>query len=245
MKKQITKQENKELPVGKVYAYLRVSTGRQTVESQKIGVQELAREKKLTISKYVVDEGVSGKVDINARKLGKLLKRMKPGDILICSELSRLSRTMLSLMKVLETCLNREIKIYTVKEHYCLGDNLEAKILAFAFSLVAEIERNLIRDRTIEGLARAKANGVKLGRKPNTVLEKRKLDKFENRIKKYLADGISQLKMCRRLKCSPKTLRKYLIDKFNYSPKTVLTEALNDDNVESVNSSLHTTKVTN
>lgn len=197
----------------KVYAYLRVSSGRQSVNSQKIGVDQLAKQKGFKIHSYVNETGVSGKVAVNNRKLGKLLKKMKAGDILICSELSRLSRTMLSLMNVLQECLNKGIKIYTVKEAYCLGDNIEAKILAFAFSLVAEIERELIRDRTIEGLARARANGVKLGRRPGSKMEVHKIDKFENRIRKYIANGISQLQICKRIKVSPKTLRNFIREK--------------------------------
>lgn len=119
--------------------------------------------------------------NVDDRKLGKLLKRMKRGDILICSELSRLGRNLLMIMGVLNECMNRDIQVWTIKDNYRLGSDINSKVLAFAFGLSAEIERNLISQRTKEALVRKRAEGVILCRpkgsksaKPNSQVKKRK-----------------------------------------------------------------------
>lgn len=147
-----------------VYGYLRVSTDKQDCENQKIGVEELAKKQGVPIEIWIIDDGVSGIKEPEKRKLGKMLKRIKSGDVIICSELSRLGRRLFMVISILEHCMKIGAKVLTVKDGYELGDNVQSKILAFAFGQVAELEREMISKRTKEALARRKMNGKTLGR---------------------------------------------------------------------------------
>ena len=141
-----------------VYAYIRVSTDKQTVENQRFEVQKFATEKGLVIDKWV-SEKVSGTKIANDRKLGPLLKRMKKGDTLIITEISRLGRNLMGIMSMLHLCMIKETCVLTVKERYELGNNINSKVLAFAFGLSAEIERDLISQRTKEVARKFEARG--------------------------------------------------------------------------------------
>lgn len=145
------------------YAYIRVSTDKQTTENQRFEIENFSLAKNLKIDGWV-EETVSGTKDVANRKLGKLLKKMKLGDELLVSEISRLGRNLMQIMSILHFCMERNIKVFTAKEGYELGDNINSKVLAFAFGLSAEIERNLISQRTKEALARKRAQGIRLGR---------------------------------------------------------------------------------
>lgn len=147
-----------------IYGYLRVSSDKQDVESQKQGVVAFAREKGWKIEEYITDEGVSGGKDPSKRNLGPLLEKVKKGDIIICSEISRLGRDLYMVMDILHFCMKQECVIYTVKDRFVLGDDIQSKVLAFAFGLAAEIERQMIRQRTKEGIMRRVYLGVLLGR---------------------------------------------------------------------------------
>ena len=146
-----------------IYGYLRVSTDKQDIESQRQGVDGFVKSKGWTIDEYVTDEGVSGGKDPSKRNLGPLLKLLKKDDVVIASEISRLGRDLFMVMDILHLCMTRGCKVYTVKDHYELGDDIQSKVLAFAFGLSAEIERQLLRQRTKEGLRRRMALGVLLG----------------------------------------------------------------------------------
>ena len=122
---------------------------------------------------------------------GKLLKKMRKGDILICSELSRLGRNLLMIMGILNECMNKDIQVWTIKDNYRLGSDINSKVLAFAFGLSAEIERNLISQRTKEALARKKAEGVILGRPKGRRSAKTKLTGQEKRIRDLLLKKVS------------------------------------------------------
>lgn len=147
-----------------VYAYLRVSTGKQDGENQRVGIDAFAKSRGMVIDEYIDDEGKSGTLEPEKRELGKLLAKLKPGDVLIAGEISRLGRSLFMVMRILEYCMNNGIKVYTVKDNYELGDNITSKVLAFAFGLSAEIEREMISRRTKEALAKKKKEGVHLGR---------------------------------------------------------------------------------
>ncbi len=147
-----------------VIAYLRVSTERQHLENQKDEISRYATAKNITVDRWVT-EVISGKTDRSRRKLGLLIKSLKTGDTLIVTEISRLSRTLHEVMSIMGQCLEKNITIYSTKDGYAFDDSINSKILSFAFGLVAEIERNLISQRTKEALALRKSQGVILGRK--------------------------------------------------------------------------------
>ena len=192
------------------YAYIRVSTEKQTVENQKQEIQRFCKSKDLVVDKWI-KETVSGTKAKENRRLGALLKRMKKGDTLIISEISRLSRKMMDIMQILSMCMEKEVVVYSIKEGYELGDTIVSKVLAFAFGLSAEIERNLISQRTKEGLARAKAQGVKLGRKKGGKNAKYKLtDKEDQLIEMLCIEKRPKEYIAKKLKCSVSCLNAHI-----------------------------------
>jgi len=173
-----------------IYGYIRVSTDRQTVENQRFELNQFCDKQVLVVDKWI-EETISGSKNLKDRKLGKLLKKMKKGDILICSELSRLGRNLLMIMGILNECMNRDVQVWTIKDNYRLGSDINSKVLAFAFGLSAEIERNLISQRTKEALARKRAEGVILGRPKGRKSSKTKLSGQEKKIKELLDKNVS------------------------------------------------------
>lgn len=167
------------------YGYIRVSTDRQTVENQRFEINRFCDEKGIMVDRWI-QETISGTKDVEDRKLGKLLGRLKKGDVLICAELSRLGRNMFMIMSVLNYCMKNDIEVWTIKDNYRLGNDINSKVLAFAFGLSAEIERELISQRTKEALARKKAEGVILGRPKGSKSKYKKLTGKEERIRKLL-----------------------------------------------------------
>ena len=145
------------------YGYIRVSTDKQTVENQRFEINNFCKKEKLNVDGWI-EETISGTKNYDKRKLGLLLQQVKKGDLIICAELSRLGRNLFMIMEILNICMNKECKVWTIKDSYRLGDDIQSKVLAFAFGLSAEIERNLISQRTKEALARRKAEGKHVGR---------------------------------------------------------------------------------
>jgi len=172
------------------YGYIRISTDHQNVENQRFEIDQFCQAKSLFVDKWI-EETISGSKNVDDRKLGKLLKKMKKDDILICSELSRLGRNLLMIMGVLNECMNRDIQVWTIKDNYRLGSDINSKVLAFAFGLSAEIERNLISQRTKEALARKRAEGVILGRPVGSKSAKTKLTGQEKKIQELLDKKVS------------------------------------------------------
>lgn len=146
-----------------IYGYIRVSSDKQTVENQRFEIRNFYQYQNLKIDDWI-EETISGTKSYDKRQLGKLLKKVNKDDIIICSELSRLGRNLFMIMEILNICMNKECRVWTIKDNYRLGDDIQSKVLAFAFGLSAEIERNLISQRTKEALARKRAEGVVLGR---------------------------------------------------------------------------------
>lgn len=192
-----------------VYGYLRVSTDKQDCDNQKVGVKALAEKLGLPIESWIIDNGVSGTKEPEKRQLGKLLKKIKSGDVIICSELSRLGRKLFMVISILEHCMKIGAKVLTVKDGYELGDNVQSKILAFAFGLVAELEREMSSKRTKEALLRLKAEGRELGRRGI----KNKHHKSENfnmeAFKKLYVSGMNIEKIAKRLNFSTTWLYNY------------------------------------
>lgn len=188
--------------------YLRVSTGRQHLANQQDEIRRFAESRNIQIDGWVT-EVVSGKKKENERKLGRLLGRMKPGDTLIVTEISRLSRTLTDIMTIMGKCMNREISLYTTKERYAFDDSINSKVLAFAFGLVAEIERNLISMRTKEALALRRAEGKVLGRRKGSFTKTNVLIEHRQQIIGMFGQGRSITDVCRRYGVSRDTFAKF------------------------------------
>lgn len=177
-----------------IYAYIRVSTNKQTLESQEFEIKDFCNRENIKID-FWIREKISGTKDFEKRELGKILKKLKKDDILICSEISRLGRNLLQIMTILNICMKKEAKIWTIKDCFRLGTDIQSKVLAFAFSLSAEIERNLISQRTKEALHCLKAKGFKLGRTYGSRNKKHVLDGKENEILELLSKQYPKTKI--------------------------------------------------
>ena len=202
------KQELKDrAPI--VAAYLRVSTDKQTILNQKSEVINFCHRQELKITMWCT-ETVSGTKKESERELGILLKKLQKGDVLIITEVSRLSRKMMNIMNIIHQSIEKGITIHSIKEGYKFDSSINSQVLAFAFGLCAEIERTLISQRTREALARRRAQGIKLGR-PKGSLRAGKLFEHEQEIKDLRTEGFSFQKIAMRYKVSPETVRLFYL----------------------------------
>lgn len=192
-----------------IYGYVRVSTDKQSLQNQKFEINNFCQMQQIKIDKWIA-EMISGTKDFEKRKLGILLKKLKKDDILICSEISRLGRNLLQVMTILNFCMQKEIQVWTIKDNYRLGADIQSKVLAFAFSLSAEIERNLISQRTKEALSRIKASGRKLGRQFGSRNKKHILDGKEKDILKLINKGPPKKQIAKLMRVSIFTLYQFL-----------------------------------
>lgn len=193
------------------YGYIRVSSDKQTVENQRFEISKFCEKQDIVINDWI-EETISGTRNYTKRQLGNLLKKVRKDDIIICSELSRLGRNLFMIMEILNICMTKECRVWTIKDNYRLGDDIQSKVLAFAFGLSAEIERNLISQRTKEALSRLKSEGKPLGRKrgkrninPNAKCEAR----HEFIIRQYLK-GVSIPVIAKKVKVARGTLYRYM-----------------------------------
>lgn len=193
------------------YGYIRVSSDKQTVENQRFEITNFCKREGLKIDGWI-EETISGTKAYSKRALGQLLERVEKDDLIICAELSRLGRNLFMIMEILNICMNKECKVWTIKDNYRLGDDIQSKVLAFAFGLSAEIERNLISQRTREALARRKAEGVVLGRRhgSRTPTNKLKLHKKKGLIMALLQEKVSMRQIAKICKVDRNTLGLYL-----------------------------------
>jgi DNA invertase Pin-like site-specific DNA recombinase len=181
-----------------IYGYIRVSSDKQTTENQHFEITNYSKAKELPVDEWI-EETISATKKLSDRKFGSLLEKMQKGDVLIVTELSRLGRNLMQIMSILHTCMEKDIMVFTIKERYELGNNINSKVLAFAFGLSAEIERNLISQRTKEALARKRAEGVVLGRPKGSKSKVKKLTGKEAEIKTLLDKKISKSAIARIL----------------------------------------------
>ena len=191
-----------------IIAYLRVSTEKQNVANQQDEIRRFAEMRHLEIHRWVT-EVISGKTDVKERKLHRLLKRLHAGDVLIVTELSRLSRTLTDIMAIMGSCLKRKITIYSTKDGYAFDDTINSKVLCFAFGLVAEIERNLISLRTKEALALRRAEGIVLGRRKGSYTKLQILIDHRSQIIKALKKGASIISLCHEYAVSRDTFDRF------------------------------------
>lgn len=192
-----------------VYGYIRVSSDKQTVENQRFEIREFCKRQNLVVDDWI-EETISGTKNYSKRELGRLLKKVGRNDIIVCSELSRLGRNLFMIMEILNICMTKECKVWTIKDNYRLGEDIQSKVLAFAFGLSAEIERELISQRTKEALARKKAEGVRLGRpKGSGGKYATKLYGKEDEIMEFRSKGLSFKEIAERLHVNRDTVRCY------------------------------------
>jgi len=174
-----------------IYGYIRVSTDKQSVENQRFEIEKFCSNNNLIIEQWI-EETISGTKTPEKRLLGSLLAKVEKGDLIICSELSRLGRSLFMIMSILNHLMLNDVRIWTIKDNYRLGDNIQSKILAFAFGLSAEIERELISQRTKEALARKRSEGKVLGRPCGRKSTNVKLSGREQEIKALLDKRFSK-----------------------------------------------------
>ena len=190
-----------------IYGYIRVSTDHQHTANQRHEIELFTAKNDMKIDKWV-EEIISSRKPLHERRLGKILKKLKKGDILIATELSRLGRNLLEVMGILQECLEKDCQIWTLKENYRLGADIQSKVLAFAFSLASEIERQLISERTKISLQRLKDEGRHLGRPYGTSYQK--LQKQHDRLMNLLDKGLTKAEIARSLGCSWLTVHRYM-----------------------------------
>lgn len=202
-----------------IYAYIRVSTDKQDTDNQRLELERWAERDVFKIDKWIEEE-VSGTKDWKQRKLKRILSRAQKGDRIVCSEISRLGRKFFMVMEILSLCQKRGVELWTRKGDYRLGDNIQSQVLAFAFGISAQIERDLISARTKDALARKKAEGVILGRPKNsyTISESQK-----EQIVSLLQQGESRRSIARTMNVSPhtvyNTLKRWGLNRFVGRPR--------------------------
>lgn len=201
------------------YGYIRVSTDRQTVENQRFEISRWCEANKIKIDGWI-EETISGTKNYTKRRLGELLSKISEDDTIICAELSRLGRNLFMIMEILNICVTKKCSLRTIKENFTLDNGIQSKVLAFAFALSAEIERNLISQRTKEALAARKAVGKRLGRKAGKRgALNQKCESQKVKIDSLLKSGASKQKIAREVGVSAGTLYRYLVYTERFKPK--------------------------
>ncbi len=193
----------------KIYGYVRVSTDKQTVENQRFEILKFCNANSLKIDSWI-EETISGTLIPEKRELGTLLSIIESGDLIICSELSRLGRNLFMIMSILNIIMEKNAKIWTIKDNYRLGQDIQSKVLAFAFALSAEIERNLISQRTKEALALKRKNNVVLGRPKGSKKSYPLLSGAEKQVKTMHEWGMSINHIAKFIGVSRNTVRSCL-----------------------------------
>ena len=194
-----------------IYGYIRVSCDKQSIENQRYEINQFCKKEDLQIDGWI-EEVISGTKNYSKRQLGQLLRKIKKDDLIICAELSRLGRNLFMIMEILNICMTKECRVWTIKDNYRLGEDIQSKVLAFAFGLSAEIERNLISQRTKEALARKKFEGIILGRPKGRKNNSYKLSGKEQMIMKMLVKGTPKCKIAQICKVDRNTLSKFVRD---------------------------------
>ncbi len=192
-----------------VIAYIRKSTDKQSFEHQEYEIEQYAEKHNLKIDRWV-EESISSRKELKKRQLGKLLEELQDGDILIATEISRLGRSLLEVMGILQTCLEKNCQVWTIKESYNLKNDLQSQLLAVVFSIGVSIERSLLSQRTKTALDAKRAAGVKLGRPFGAESKKLKLSKNTKRIKDLLDKKVPKAQIARIMGVQKITLRRFI-----------------------------------
>lgn len=194
----------------KTVAYLRISTGSQDLANQKLAVLDYARQKQFAIDSFVEAQASSRK-GRDQRRINELLGMLAVGDRLVVSELSRLGRSLSQVIQIVEELVKRKVRFVAIKEaiRFEGKQDMQTKVMVALFGLFAEVERDLISERTKEGLAAARAKGRLLGR-PKGVLGKSKLDDKEGEIRTLLKKEVSKASIAKIVGVSATTLRHFV-----------------------------------
>ncbi|MBQ6027280.1 MAG: recombinase family protein [Alphaproteobacteria bacterium] len=192
-----------------VIGYIRVSSNKQTLEHQHYEIEQFALQNNIIVDKWVMEK-ISSRKALNKRQLGQLLDDLQPNDILIAAEISRLGRSLLEVMHILEYCLNKNCQVWTIKENYRLGNDIQSKVMAFAFGLSAEIERNLISQRTKASLESVRATGKRLGRPFSAQSKKLKLSRNTKKVKELLDMGLTRYRIAKIMSVKQTTVSRFI-----------------------------------
>lgn len=207
----------------KIWAYYRVSSNFQNYKSQKIGVLNWCKQNKYDmIDEEVIDDGVSGTVLAKDRRLNHIIENSKFGDILIVSELSRIGRSTADVLNTLNILAKKGVEVHFVKQNMKMDNSPMGKMMIAIMSAFSELERDLISQRTIEGLARVKSEGKTLGRPVGSKNASYKLDGCEELVKDWLAEGKTKVYICKRLKIHRSSL-------YHFIKKYINNEVKNDN----------------
>ena len=182
-----------------IWAYYRVSSDLQNYKSQKVGVFDWCKRNSYIIDKEIIDDGVSGTVLAKNRQLNRIIKESKSGDILVVSELSRIGRSTSDVLNTLNILSNKGVEVHFVKQNMKMDKSPMGKMMVAIMSAFAELERDLISQRTTEGLARVKSEGKVLGRPIGSKNKGYKLDGCEDLVKDWIAEGKTKSYIAKRL----------------------------------------------
>ena len=199
------------------FAYLRVSTDQQDIQNQKFGILDYCNQNNLNPIKFIEDTA-SGKIAWQDRAIGKIMEKAAKGDLVVVSEISRLGRSTLQVLEILETAAKKKISVHIAKNRIVVDGSIQSTITATVLGLAAQIERDFISSRTKEALAKRKADGFKLGR-PKGQSQLLKLDSSCDEITGYIKKGINKRAISKLIECSPSTLYLWLKRRKLYNKK--------------------------
>jgi len=196
--------------VPKNIAYVRVSTMEQDVQNQKYEVLEYARKNDLKINDFLEIE-ISSRRDKKSRRIDELMEMLQAGDTLIVSELSRLGRSTTEVIDLVHELIKKKVSFIAIKQGIRVSSkmDMQTKVIVTMFSLFAELERDIISERTKQALAAKKAGGVKLG-KPKGIMQKSKLDDRQEAIREFLKHRVSKSAIARMLDTNRGNLIRYI-----------------------------------
>ncbi len=192
-----------------IYAYVRVSSEKQTWENQSFAIKAYEKLNNISVSSWI-EETISTRKPLHNRALGHLLQCVQAGDVIIITEISRLARNLYELASILQQAIDKEVDIISIKENYHFKNDIQSKVMAYTFGIASEIEREMISTRTKMCLEKLKQQNIKLGRPIGAKNKKLKLSKNSEKITKYLSQGISQAKIAKMLDVDATTLCRFL-----------------------------------
>ncbi len=193
-----------------VVGYVRVSTTKQDAENQRHEILEYTNQNHLHVNEFIEVE-ISSRKDKKQRRIEELMTKLQPGDTLIVSELSRLGRSTSEVIDIVNELVAKGIKFIAIKQGLNITGqhNMQTKVMVTMFSLFAELERDIISERTKAALAAKKASGQTLG-KPKGTLQASKLDPHREQIIEFLKHGVAKAAIARMLGTSRTNLTNYI-----------------------------------